>query len=138
MKSNDQSRTAEEQMRQGIVQSRRSSEAAGRRVLYLSSAVLFGAMGLFVAGVFVHKNNAEKRISRLFYELGETEQQRFSIVQTALTHLAKSHRIWRVEGKSATSDWKRNAGASSLVRRVPISVGCAHRSEEHTSELQSL
>ena len=126
MKSNDQSRTAEEQMRQGIVQSRRSSEAAGRRVLYLSSAVLFGAMGLFVAGVFVHKNNAEKRISRLFYELGETEQQRFSIVQTALTHLAKSHRIWRVEGKSATSDWKRNAGASSLVRRVPISVGCAH------------
>lgn len=126
MQSNNQSRAAEEQMRQNMEQGRRSSEAVGRRVLYLSSAVLLGAMGLFVAGVFVHKNNAEKRTSRLFYELGETERQRYSIVQTALTHLAASHRIWRVKGKSETSDWKRNAGASSLVSRVPISVGCSH------------
>jgi hypothetical protein len=125
MKSNAQSRLVEEQMRQDIARSRRSSEAAGRRVQYLSSAVLLGAIGLFVAGIFVHKNNAEKRTSRLFYELGEAEQQRFSIVQTALTHLAASHRIWRVKGESETSDWKRNAGASSLINRAPISVGCS-------------
>ena len=66
----------------------------------------------------------EKRTSsRLFYELDETERQKYSITQQTLTHLSQSQRIWRVEAKSATPDWKRNAGASTVVRRVPITVG---------------
>jgi hypothetical protein len=59
----------------------------------------------------------------LFYELSETEQQKYGIVQQAVSHLGRCHRTWRVEGSSATSDWKRNAGASTIVRRVPITVG---------------
>ncbi len=70
----------------------------------------------------VHKKNAEKRVSRLFYELNEAEQHRYSLVQQALSDLAKSHRTWRVKGESMTPDWKRNAGASTLVRRAPVSV----------------
>jgi len=89
-------------------------------------ALLLGAVGLFVAGIFVHKKNAEKRISRLFYELNPTEQEKYSVVQAAFGHLAKSQRVWRVEGRSATTDWKHHAGASTLVRRVPIGVGSSN------------
>jgi hypothetical protein len=90
--------------------------------LYSLLGMLSGGLGLFVIGFLVHKQNTEKRTSRLFYELDEVEQQKYSIVNQALAHLGKSHRTWRIEARSATSDWKRNAGAAALVRRVPTSV----------------
>jgi hypothetical protein len=124
--SNEQARAAEAQMRQDLEQSKRNVDDAERWNRYLTVAVLLGSLCLLVTGVFVHEKNAEKRTSRLFYELGETEQQRFTIVQTTLGHLAKSHQVWRVKEKSATSDWKRNAGASSLISSVPIHVGCSN------------
>jgi hypothetical protein len=93
---------------------------------YFRYTLLSASLSLFVWGMIVHKKNTEKRTSRLFYELSESEQQKYSIVQDALRHLGNSHRIWRIEGRSATSDWKRNAGASSLVRRVPIDVGFSY------------
>ena len=133
MRSNSQSRMAVEQMMRDEEQLRRDFEAAERRLLYFRCAVLLGAIGLFVAGVFVHSRNAATRTSRLFYELGESEQKKYNLVHEALAHLAKSNRVWRVEGKSATSDWKRNAGASSLVRRVPISVGCSNPKRVETN-----
>jgi hypothetical protein len=92
------------------------------KVPYSSYALLISAVGLFIVGVVVHKKNSEKRMSRLFYELDDAEREKFSVIQEATKHLSKSYRTWRIEGKSTTSDWKRNAGASSLVRRVPLSV----------------
>jgi hypothetical protein len=92
----------------------RNAKAAESRELYSKYALLFGSLGLFVAGIVAHKRNTEKRISRLFYELDETQRQRYGIVQVAMTHLAESNRVWRIEARSATSDWKRNAGASTL------------------------
>jgi hypothetical protein len=115
MKSTDQSRLAAEQMRGNI-------KSAETRALYFRNALLVGALGLFIAGVVAHKKNTEKRKSRLFYELDEAEQQKHNVVQQSLGLLAKCHRIWRIEAESATSDWKRNAGASSLVRRTTIGV----------------
>jgi hypothetical protein len=91
-----------------------------------SPAFILSGLGLFIAGIVVHKRNAKNRASRLFYELDEVESRRFQTIQEAQTHLAASHRIWRIEGQSATSDWKRNAGASSLVRRFPISTNCSN------------
>src|ERR1019366_9433946 len=93
---------------------------------YYGVAMVLGALGLFVAGVFVHKNNNETRTSRLFYELDETERQKFAVVRETFAHLAKSRCIWRIRAESSTTDWKRNAGASSLVKRVPITVGCSN------------
>jgi hypothetical protein len=103
----------------GEKQNGQSADAWAR---YSQSALLLSGLGLFVVGIVVHRNNTENRTSRLFYELDETEQRKYGIVQEALAHLGKSNRTWRIEAKSATSDWKRNAGASSLVRRVPINV----------------
>src|SRR5437899_8275475 len=103
----------------------RNAAAAEERELYFRLAPLLGSLGLFVTGIVVHRKNTEKRTSRLFYELDEAALQKFAIIQQALTHLSKSQQVWRVEGESATSDWKRHAGASALVRRTPISVGCS-------------
>jgi hypothetical protein len=114
---NKQALVSEEQMKQDAVR-------AEAWALYSRVALLFGSLGVFVAGAFVHKKNTEKRTSRLFYELDEPEGQKYGMVQQALTgHLAQSHQIWRIEARSATSDWKRNAGASNLVRRALIAVG---------------
>ena len=110
------------------IQERNANEAAkgaaaADRQMYGFYALMVVSLGAFIFGILVHKKNAEKRMSRLFYELSESESQRYSIVQQALTHLAKAHQLWRVEADSPTWDWKRNAGASSLVRRASSRVG---------------
>jgi hypothetical protein len=84
---------------------------------------LLAALGLLIVGGALHQRNAQLRVSRLFYELGGAEQQKYSAVQQALTYLVQCNRLWRIEARSATVDWKRNAGASHLVRRTPISAG---------------
>jgi hypothetical protein len=115
MKSNDVSRLAAEQMSRDV-------KDAEMRTLYSEVALLLAALGLLTAGAIVHKKNTEKRLSRLFYELDEPEQQRYNVVQQSLGLLSKCHRIWRIDAESSTSDWKRNAGASSLVRRTTVEV----------------
>jgi hypothetical protein len=123
LQSDQRARVLEEQMKQGAEQISQNAEATKRRQQYSGSALLLGSLGVFLVGFVAHKKNTEKRTSRLFYELDETERQKYSIIQQTLTHLSSSQRIWRVEAESATPDWKRNAGASTVVRRVPISVG---------------
>jgi len=110
------------------IQGRNANEAANAvaaadRQMYGFYVLLVVSLGAFVVGIVVHRKNAEKRMSRLFYELSASETQRYSIVQQALIHLAKAHQLWRVEADSPTWDWKRNAGASSLVRRASSRVG---------------
>ena len=83
----------------------------------------FGGFGLGIAGIMVHKQNAESRNSRLFYELNESESQKYSAIQQSVNQLSQSHQVWRIQSDSPTWDWKRNAGASSLVRRVSTHVG---------------
>ena len=100
-----------------------SSDAWG---LYTRIGLFLAGIGLFGMGIVVHRSNSEKRISRLFYELDVGEHEKYSVVQEALIHLGKSRQTWRVEAKSATSDWKRNAGASTLLRRSSVSVGTSN------------
>jgi hypothetical protein len=85
-------------------------------------ALILAAIALLSVGIWVHKKNTENRLTRLFYELGGTEAENYNLVRQALTHLAQSQRIWRVAAQAGTSDWKRNAGASSLVRRTNATV----------------
>lgn len=93
---------------------------------YTPFALLIAAFGTLAAGIVVHTKNVEKRTSRLFYELDPAEQQKYSAIQESLSHLARCHAIWRVEARSSTPDWKRNAGASTLVRRVQITVNTSN------------
>jgi hypothetical protein len=47
-------------------------------------------------------------------------------VQQALKHLSAAQRIWRVESTVSTSDLKRNAGASTLMRRNLVYVSTSN------------
>jgi hypothetical protein len=104
-------------------QIRKEAEAAQRRRVTFVSAWFVAGLGMIVAGVVVHRRNTEKRITRLVYELDTVEKQKHSIVQQAFANLIQCHRMWRIESRSSTHDWKRNAGASSLVRRTQVLVG---------------
>jgi hypothetical protein len=115
LKSNDESRLAVERMSRDI-------KIAETRTWYLRTALVSVALGLFIAGATVQRKNTEKRLSRLFYELDEAAQQKHDALQQSLGLLSQCHRIWRIEAESSVSDWKRNAGASSLVRRTTIGI----------------
>jgi hypothetical protein len=93
---------------------------------YSGAGSLICSLGMFVGAFRCHKKIANKRTSRLFYELGEKAQQRYSIVRQALKHLSAAQRIWRIESTVSTSDLKRNAGASTLLRRNLVYVGTSN------------
>jgi hypothetical protein len=90
--------------------------------LLMLIAVTVGVTGLYLAW---GTNQQEKlaRTTTLKYELEEETKSKFIDVQKALINLAKSVRIWRVTSEKANWDWKRNAGASSLITRRRITVG---------------
>jgi hypothetical protein len=83
---------------------------------------LVGALLLLVPGVLVHRDNQEKRMTRLVYELSGAANTQQQVLDDALEQLTQSRMIWRLNSQSAVLDWKRNAGASYDVRRERISV----------------
>lgn len=94
--------------------------------VYSSYLLMIGGVFVFVFGIVIHKKNTEKRSTRLFYELNETEGQKYAVVQQAVNHLSKAHQVWRIQARSPTWNWKRNAGASSLVQRVSSHISYAN------------
>lgn len=98
------------------------AKAADWMAIYSRSLLLLVALAQLVFGAVLHRRNTEKRTTRLFYELGKAELQRFGTIRRALEHLGNCDRVWRIEARAATSDWKRNARASTLVRRIPITI----------------
>lgn len=102
---------------------KRSIETASARARFFGFWGMILGVCFLASGLVIHRHNAEKRTTRLFYELNEIEQQKYAIVKQAFAHLGRSQQIWRIESNSATRDWKRNAGASSLVRRVGVGLG---------------
>ena len=91
-------------------------------------AVAFiAAAGIWLLGVWVAwvTNQQEKlaRTTTLQYKLDEESNKKFSELQNAFESLAKSASIWRVISRTPTWDWKRNAGATSLIDRRRIRVG---------------
>jgi hypothetical protein len=94
-------------------------------LLLLFIAVTIGVIGLYLAW---GTNQQEKlaRISTLRYNLDEETTSAFTEFQKAFNELTKAVRIWRVTSRKATWDWKRNAGASSLITRGRITVGSSN------------
>lgn len=92
-----------------------------------AALAMLAGLAAFVAGMIfswrVHKGDELKRTTPLFYELEQDALERFTAIQQACGALAQAARVWRVESKQPTFDWKRNAGASSLITRQPIASG---------------
>jgi hypothetical protein len=92
-----------------------------------AALAMFAGVAVLVAGVVfswkVHKGDELKRTTPLFYELEQAALERFAAIQQACSALSQSARVWRVESKQPTYDWKRNAGASNLITRQTVSAG---------------
>jgi hypothetical protein len=90
------------------------------------------ACALVIAGIVVgvgvyftrrvHKGDEVKRTTPLFYELEEEASTKFIKIAQANHSLSRASRMWRVQTQQSTWDWKRNAGASSLVTRTSATV----------------
>lgn len=93
--------------------------------LPLAIAAVVWITGLSVAWA---TNQQEKlaRITTLQYKLDDEAKNKFIAVQSALADLAKSICIWRVVSRTPNWDWKRNAGASSIITRKRIVAGYMH------------
>jgi len=94
-------------------------------ILVFLPVVVAGAiwlLGMWVAWV----TNQQEKLARttiLRYHLNEDAKAKFIAVQNALDALVKSACIWRVVSRTPTWDWKRNAGATSLINRRRIWAG---------------
>lgn len=98
-----------------------------RMFALLVSLPIFGAFVVWIAGMLIawttHKQETLARMTVLHYELDSEAQDRFTAIQEACSDIASSARIWQVVSKVPNWDWKRNAGASSLITRRRITVG---------------
>lgn len=89
--------------------------AAGPTIL---SVPLLWALGRWL--------DAQRRVVPLMYDVDEAPDAAYPRICAAFDGLAACRGMWHVEAGKAVSDlttWKRQAGASHLVRRTPTTVG---------------
>ena len=84
-----------------------------------------GAFGVFLAialtggGIFVQRWDRERRTSRIVYDTSNPEiAERIAMAVSAAQWLGGCESLWHIFHAVQTSDWKRNAGAGTLIRRT--------------------
>jgi DNA segregation ATPase FtsK/SpoIIIE-like protein len=90
--------------------------------LGLGIAVTLSLVGITL-GLILHNKQQNERVTTITYKMDDTASKRFSDVCKAVEVLSSSHQVWLVETKSDTTDWKRNANATSLINRRTVQVG---------------
>jgi hypothetical protein len=84
----------------------------------------FGAtVTLFVVlaalGVLVQRWDNERRTARVIYDVDDPEiVERLAMANGAAQWLGHCHALWHIFHAVQTSDWKKNAGAGTLIRRT--------------------
>jgi hypothetical protein len=88
---------------------------------WASSVVVFT-----LAGIYARHTDVTKGTAILHYDLEEDAGKRFSSLLAAFEQVNRCQGIWRVNAQGHTNDWKRNAGADTLLKRSPFrpSLGC--------------
>jgi hypothetical protein len=79
------------------------------------------ALALVSLALFARNNDVTNGTAILNYSFEGNSSQVFDDLKRSFAQLAGCRGVWRVEAEGATSDWKRNAGASTLERRKGIS-----------------
>jgi hypothetical protein len=59
---------------------------------------------------------------RLTFDVAPEIDERGTALRSALKELVSCQRLWCVESRQSTSDWKRNAGVSTLVKRRAVTA----------------
>jgi hypothetical protein len=85
------------------------------------AAVTVVALLLLIGGgVAIRRWDLERRASRVIYDVDSEEiVERLAMVNGAGQWLGSCQALWHVFHSVQTSDWKKNAGAGTLIRRTP-------------------
>jgi hypothetical protein len=78
------------------------------------------------ASTYARHTDVMKGTAILHYSLEGEADRRFSSLLGAFGQVTRCQAIWRVNAEGHTDDWKRNAGANTLLKRSPFrpSVAC--------------
>jgi hypothetical protein len=76
------------------------------------SLVLFTA-----ASIYARHTDVTKGTAILHYSLEGDAERRFSSFMEAFSQVSRCQAVWRVNAQGHTDDWKRNAGADTLLKR---------------------
>jgi TonB family protein len=71
----------------------------------------------------LRRSDKLRRTAQLFYEFDTPARVQHNKVLQAFEALGQSSLVWSQQTQQTTYDWKRNAGAGTLVSRRPIVVG---------------
>ena len=88
-------------------------------IIAAATVVVVGLASTWVAS----KIDKRRLTTLLSYELTEDAAERFHSIQRACEKLASSERVWRTAEERPNWDWKRTAGATSLITRHRVKVG---------------
>ncbi len=95
--------------------------------LFCFFSPLLAAATIFILGVVATliKAGQEKRqrITTLCYKFDKEAKTGFGVLQDSLAALASSSFVWQIVSRSPNWDWKRQAGASSVVDRKQVAIG---------------
>ena len=91
----------------------------------LMSALNPVLLGIALAvGIWVYRWDSERRTARLIYDVDDEEVvERLAMVNGAGQWLGSCQGLWHIFHAVATTDWKTNAGASTLIRRTRTRCG---------------
>jgi len=84
------------------------------------------------ASIYARHTDVMRGTAILHYALEGEADKRFSALLSAFNQISHCQAIWRVKAQGHTDDWKRNAGASTLLKRslfrpslsCPVKVQC--------------
>jgi hypothetical protein len=79
-----------------------------------------------LASIYARHTDVMKGTAILHYALEGDAERRFSSLLGAFGQINRCQGIWRVNAQGHTNDWKRNAGADTLLKRSPFrpSLAC--------------
>ncbi len=87
---------------------------------YAGYVLGIGLIGFFILFRWLKKLDWRRFEMELHYEMDEQSQQIYQQLGSHFSHFAGSARIWQYLNAQHTSDVKRNAGASQLIKRTAI------------------
>ncbi|MBV9110987.1 MAG: DUF4236 domain-containing protein, partial [Gemmatimonadetes bacterium] len=73
--------------------------------------------------VLAYQRDAMVRAIVLMYDLEPFAEQVYERLHAAYAALAAAHASWNVTARAGVTDWKRNAGASTLIQRNAVRLG---------------
>jgi Protein of unknown function (DUF4236) len=104
-------------------------------------ATLMVVAGIGIVFAFLRGRAADERDGKvnLSFDLEPDAAERVTALSGALDRLAVCERVWVVETEQKIGDWKRNAGATNLVKRTQVQPSAAlPRGVESTHEIMCL